>query len=131
MAVDLLEKGMLFIRQGDPTPFQYAPRDIFDFAGSCFRFVVVACKVEQSVRRQERKLGRQWPSGAPGLPARRFDRNHDIAQQIRVILAEGEHVGRLVERSVAVVEGLHEALAGKQNAHLGAGTQIKRKGRFP
>lgn len=131
MPLDVLEKWVLFERHGNAARFQYGPGEPFHFSGAGFGEIVMARQVQKAVDSQKRKFRRKRPSSLFRLPTRGIHGDCDIAEEIGVVLAEGEHIGRLIDRAVAEVKVLHKVIAGEQHAHLGLIGEIKRESRFP
>lgn len=80
---------------------------------------------------EQRQFRRERPPCRRCLPLGGIRRHDDIAEQSRVFLGEGEHVGGGIDPAIAEVEVVQEGVAGDKDAQLGIRRQIKDAGRFP
>ena len=73
--------------------------------------MIVTEQVEEAVKAEHFQLALQVAAAPFGLPARGVDRDHDIAEIVRLIGCERQHVGRLVVAAVVAVEFLDTSVA--------------------
>jgi hypothetical protein len=67
-------------------------------------FVIIAKKVQQTVKAKYSQLDLDWVPGLPRLPPRNSTGNHDFAEKTALVGGKREHVRRLILATVSGVE---------------------------
>ena len=83
--------------------------------------VVVPEEVEQPVDEEHTELRFQIVAPFPGLPRRRVEADHDVAEHHRIAHLEAEHVGGFVLLAPLLVQLADEGIVAEEHAQFGVG----------
>ena len=104
------------IRQFNASVGERVGRAVAHSGRACRRLVFVAEQVQQAMNGQQGHLVLRGPSCRLCLTRRRLQGDHNVAQQARVVLGEGQHIGGFVHIPMCRVQCADDRVVAEQDA---------------